>query len=35
MNYGEKQVGTDTVYIEDATFDALKEKELQFIVSHQ
>lgn len=28
MNYGEKQVGTDTVYIEDATFDALKEKRI-------
>lgn len=28
MNYGEKQVGADTVYIEDATFDALKEKRI-------
>lgn len=28
MNYGEKQVGTDTVYIEDATFDVLKEKRI-------
>lgn len=28
MNYGEKQIGTDTVYIEDATFDMLKEKRI-------
>jgi len=28
MNYGEKQVGADTVYIEDATFDALKGKRI-------
>lgn len=28
MNYGEKQIGTDTVYIEDATFDTLKEKRI-------
>lgn len=28
MNYGEKQIGADTVYIEDATFDMLKEKRI-------
>lgn len=28
MNYGEKQIGTDTVYIEDSTFDMLKEKRI-------
>lgn len=28
MNYGEKQIGADTIYIEDSTFDALKEKRI-------